>query len=195
MINARVVAVKNLKSVTGNKMLEKFTTKKGRVVEIVEPSLDYLSMYQMFYKRLTAEDAMINRYENLDIDTEKRKLENKIAEIKANNAVAVAAIFDNQIVGTCNISRIGGRGWHVGNLGVMVDKDFRREGIGRFLMEFVLEKIKNMKIKIVTLDSFVINEPAIALYQKLGFQEYGRLPNAFLWRGKYYDEMKMYLEL
>lgn len=177
------------------KIITQFTTKKGRIVEIVEPTMEWLPQLIEFYKRLTSEDAMINRYENLDIKIEKRKLENQIQEIKAGNRLTIVAVFDNQIAGRCNISRLGGRGWHVGKLGVMVDRDFRREGIGQFLMKFVLEKVKEMKIKIMTLDSFVNNEPALSLYRKFGFKEYGRLPKALLWRDKYYDEIRMYKEI
>lgn len=177
------------------KKISEFTTKKGRTIDIVAPSMDQLGSIQRFYKRLTDEDAMINRYEVLDPKIEKIKLENKIREIANKNAIAVAAIYNNEIIGTCNISRIGGRGWHVANLGVMVDKDFRHEGIGQALMEFVLGKAKNLGLKIVTLDSFINNEPATSLYRKLGFVEYGRLPNAFLRQGQYFDEIKMYRQL
>lgn len=177
-----------------NKITE-FKTKKGRVVGIIAPTMELLPQLIEFYKRLTEEDAMINRYENLKLDEEKRKLESKIQEIEAGNAVAIWAILDKKIVGTCNISRLGGRSRHVGKLGVMIDRDFRREGIGQFLMEHTLNNVGKIDIKIAILDSFVNNEPALSLYRKVGFREYGRLPKALLWRGKYYDAINMYKEI
>lgn len=177
-----------------NKLTE-FVTKKERAIEIVVPTMELLPPLIKFYQRLTDEDAMINRYETLELDEEKKKLESKIQAIEAGNAVAIWAILGKEIVGTCDISRIGGRSRHVGKLGLMVDRNFRREGIGQFLLEYILGKAGKIDIKMATLDCFANNEPALSLYQKFGFQEYGRLPKALLWRGQYYDEISMYKEI
>ena len=65
--------------------------------------------------------------------------------------------------GLCNLAVRGGRGW-IGGLGVVPGS--RREGLGRALMEAVLE----LAPPTVTLEVLEQNEPAIRLYEALGFE-------------------------
>jgi GNAT superfamily N-acetyltransferase len=65
--------------------------------------------------------------------------------------------------GVCNLAVRGSRGW-IGGLGVVPEA--RRRGVGRALMEAVLE----IAPPTVTLEVLVQNEPAIALYESLGFE-------------------------
>jgi ribosomal protein S18 acetylase RimI-like enzyme len=65
--------------------------------------------------------------------------------------------------GVCNLGVRGERGW-IGGLGVVPDA--RRSGVGRALMEAVLEQAP----PVVTLEVLEQNEPAINLYESLGFE-------------------------
>lgn len=51
-----------------------------------------------------------------------------------------------------------------------VRPQFLRQGIGRKIMEFVLDYAVDMGIKAVRLDVYEKNIPAIRLYERLGFQ-------------------------
>lgn len=66
-------------------------------------------------------------------------------------------------VGICNLGVRGETGW-IGGLGVVPSQ--RRRGVGRALMEAVLE----VAPPIVTLEVIEQNEPAIRLYEELGFE-------------------------
>jgi ribosomal protein S18 acetylase RimI-like enzyme len=66
-------------------------------------------------------------------------------------------------VGVCNLGVRGERGW-IGGLGVAPSE--RRHGVGRALMEAVLE----VAPPAVTLEVIEQNEPAIRLYEALGFE-------------------------
>jgi len=66
-------------------------------------------------------------------------------------------------VGFCNLAVRGDRGW-IG--GIAVVPEARRRGIGRVLMEAVLE----VAPPTVTLEVLEQNEPAIRLYEELGFE-------------------------
>jgi len=65
--------------------------------------------------------------------------------------------------GIVNLGVRGERGW-IGGLGVVPSA--RRSGLGRALMEAVLEDAP----PVVTLEVLEQNEPAIALYESLGFE-------------------------
>jgi GNAT superfamily N-acetyltransferase len=65
--------------------------------------------------------------------------------------------------GLCNLGVRGDRGW-IGGLGVVPES--RRRGLGRALMEAVLE----VAPPTVTLEVLVQNEPALRLYEELGFE-------------------------
>lgn len=65
--------------------------------------------------------------------------------------------------GFCNLAVRAGRGW-IGGIGVVPEA--RREGLGRALMEAVLE----LAPPTVTLEVLEQNEPAIRLYESLGFE-------------------------
>lgn len=181
-----------------NKSITKFTSKSGKEIEIIEPSVQWTTALTDFVNRLVDEDTFLTFMvgERKTIEQEKTWIEVKIKEKKIKSGYLVWAIYDNKIIGSCDVIRSGSpRDWHVGKIGLMVDKDYRREGVGRYLLEFILKKSREMGIKIAKLDLFSDNIPAFNLYKKVGFIQYGLLPNSLLRRGKYSDEIKMYREI
>jgi len=48
-----------------------------------------------------------------------------------------------------------------------------------------------MRLKSVKLEVFENNEPAIALYEKMGYKITGRVPGAILYKGEYIDSLIM----
>lgn len=179
------------------KPLVKFTSKKGKEIEIWEPSIDRLDSLLEFVNRLVAEDSYLTLTGNpKTLEEERLWLKSCIEDIKNKKSYMIFALFDNKIIGQCDIRRGGIRDFHVGTVGLMVDKDFRGEGIGKFLIEFILEQSKKMEgLNIAKLFIFDDNEIAKNLYQKLGFKEFARLPNGFYRKEKYSDALQMYKEL
>ncbi len=53
---------------------------------------------------------------------------------------------------------------------VVVDKRYRRQGLGRKIMKKLIEKAKKEKVKFITLTSNPKRIPARTLYQSLGFE-------------------------
>jgi len=82
---------------------------------------------------------------------------------------------DGQIVGNVSLNRAGGRGsrWQISNVAVL-DR-FRRQRIGRRLMEAALDFIASRGGEVVYLYVREDNEPALHLYTDLGFAELDRL--------------------
>jgi RimJ/RimL family protein N-acetyltransferase len=84
------------------------------------------------------------------------------------------------------------RDYHVGLIGLMVDQSFRGEGLGKFLLQFVIGQAKVEGMRLVRLGVFSDNEIARNLYKKMGFIEYGVLPDGLYRKGKFSDYISMY---
>jgi RimJ/RimL family protein N-acetyltransferase len=83
---------------------------------------------------------------------------------------------------------------HVGRFFISLEAPARGRGIGRALMEQMLEWAEqNPRIEKVSLSVLSSNGPAIALYESLGFREEGRRRKEFkLPGGEYADDVLMY---
>ena len=82
---------------------------------------------------------------------------------------------------------------HSSWLALGVRRDFRRRGIGRRLMDGVIEKAWQSGLERIELIVWADNRPAIDLYEKLGFQREGVLRNFRFLDGKYTDAVMMAL--
>ena len=97
------------------------------------------------------------------------------------------------VIGQCEISNLE---WdaanHVGRLGIIVKKAYRDLGIGCHLIDTAIRESKklNYKEKII-LSSFLNNERALNLYQKIGFKKIGVRKKQFYMESKYFDEILM----
>ncbi len=180
------------------KKIAAFTTKKGRVVEIIEPTMELLDEILEFVHRLAEEDTFLSFYPGKMItrDEEEKWLTGQITKIKNGCGLLYWAFFEGKIIGSVDINRGSSvRDWHVGTIGLMVDKDSRSEGLGKFLLNFILGEGKKMGLKIASLNVFSDNDIAISLYKKLGFKEWGRLPDGLYRKNKFSDAIKMYVVL
>jgi RimJ/RimL family protein N-acetyltransferase len=112
-----------------------------------------------------------------------------------NVAVFVAETQDG-VVGRLSIARDASPlSRHVAELGLMVAADSRRRGIGSALIEEAMNWARRAGIVKLELTVFPHNEPAIALYRKLGFREEGLLQRRYLVDGRYVDAMLMARDL
>ena len=64
-------------------------------------------------------------------------------------------------------------------MNVAVHPDFRRQGIAEKLISTLVEELKNRGIHALMLEVRASNAPAIALYEKLGFQQVGLRKNYY----------------
>ena len=65
-------------------------------------------------------------------------------------------------------------------MNIVVKKDFRNNGIGSLLLDYLISYSKSINLKTITLEVNEINIPAIKLYEKFGFEKLGI-------RKKYYN--------
>ena len=64
-------------------------------------------------------------------------------------------------------------------MNIAVHPDFRRRGVAQSLVEGLVAGLKEKNVRCLTLEVRASNDPAIALYQKLGFVQVGRRPNYY----------------
>ncbi|WP_281250326.1 GNAT family N-acetyltransferase [Virgibacillus siamensis] len=83
---------------------------------------------------------------------------------------------------------------HTGAFGMMIRKECRNMGIGKLLVQALLDWAEaNPFIEKVCLGVFSTNHRAIALYKRMGFVEEGRKVNEFkLNENEYADDILMY---
>lgn len=128
------------------------------------------------------------------------KTEQQEAEIlrsfhEEQNAIYLIAKKETRLVGM--IVCAGGHRKttsHVVSISMSVDQEFRRQGIGKLLMEQAVQWAKNNPVvSRMKLLVFAKNEPAIRLYEKFGFVVEGRHKNAIFRDGVYLDNLSMAL--
>ncbi len=99
----------------------------------------------------------------------------------AKNAKTFVAKIDDKIVGAYLIKpNHVGRASHIANCSFIVDKNSRGNGVGKKIGAHAIEFAKNAGYKAIQYN-FVVstNKVAIALWQSLGFEIIGTIPQAF----------------
>jgi ribosomal-protein-alanine N-acetyltransferase len=100
-------------------------------------------------------------------------------EISNNNLAYYFVIEkDNEIIGYLGMWKIIDEG-HITN--IAIDKEYRKMGYGHILVYESIEFMKNDGVTSFTLEVRVTNNPAIKLYEKMGFTRAGI-------RKKYYQD-------
>jgi len=115
-----------------------------------------------------------------------------IRQYDGAGSVLYVAEADGKIVGQADIA--AGR-WpketHVGTIGVAIQAGWRDAGLGRAMMERVLEWMRDRQFRKACLSVFSTNARAIALYRKLGFEVEGVRKRQFRVRDAWVDEVLM----
>ncbi len=145
---------------------------------------------------ISAEKTFIRRQGvQISLDEEKKYLTDLLSDV--NHRVMILVISDGVIVGNAQITMQQHSDKHLGEVGIMLRKSHRDQGLGTFLMKLLIDEAVSRfaDLEILLLTVFAINDAAIHLYKKLGFQEFGRLPRGIMYKGGYVDRIDMYLDV
>lgn len=151
-----------------------------------------------YINELSKEKTFISfQGEDISLKDEKVYVNTSLNKIKDKKSIMLIVEINGTIVGNSHVDTKGRVNNHVGIFGISIAKDFRGKGIGKRLIESVLnETKKNLKhIKIVHLECFANNKTACNLYKTFGFKEYGKLPKGLAYKNQFVDEILMYKEL
>lgn len=177
--------------------MDKYLTKDRRDFIIREPTEDDASDIITYSKVLFAStDQVLTTLEEYTVTVEEEKVWiNNLNEIP--NAKILIAELNNRITGLLFfMPNLKLKNAHTGEFGVNVHPAFQRLGIGRRLIESLLNWAKsNKQIEKVYLNVFATNRNAIKLYKGLGFIEEGRHVKAIRQpTGEYVDILQLYIE-
>jgi len=100
-------------------------------------------------------------------------------------------MMDGELIGTIELHwKVGRRRMaHVASIGVTVSAGCRRRGIGRMLIETIIEQAEERGLRKIKLEVFAQNQGPILLYQKLGFRNVGRLRDEVMRNDGTYDDV------
>jgi RimJ/RimL family protein N-acetyltransferase len=111
-------------------------------------------------------------------------------------AVFVAEAEDGRIVGRLSLARDQHpASRHVADLGLMVARSHRRQGIGRALLEAAVGWARTNDVRKLELHVFTYNEAAIKLYERFGFEREGLRRRHYRQGDKLVDAILMAYEL
>jgi putative acetyltransferase len=111
-------------------------------------------------------------------------------------AVFVAERSDGIVIGRLSVARDQHpASSHVADLGLMVAKGHRRQGIGRALLERAAEWARGAGVTKLELHVFPYNEPAIKLYEDFGFRREGYRERHYRRNGGLVDAVLMAYEV
>lgn len=117
---------------------------------------------------------------------------------ESENEIELLAEIKGSIVGAAGIGCVGKKDKvkHRAEFGISVDQAYWGLGIGRALTEACIECARAAGYAQLELEAVAENQKALALYESVGFAEYGRNPRGFRSRYSGWQELVlMRLEL
>lgn len=117
---------------------------------------------------------------------------------ESNDAQLILAFVDGEYAGNCSFEGKSSsrRVKHRAGIGIALFQRFTGFGLGRLLLEILLQKIKEQGYEQVELTVVGGNDRAYHLYESIGFKECGRIPNANKYDdGTYSDDILMVMPL
>jgi len=129
----------------------------------------------------------LERRHSMTLDNLKKRLENHHIYL---------IYVDNQLVGEMNymvepphlFKKESGTAW----IGITIgESDGRGKGVGKIAIHYLEEQIKKQGYKRIELGVFEFNHQAHKLYQKMGYEEIGRIENFTYWNEKMWSDIRM----
>ncbi len=172
---------------------EEFKLKDGRVCQIREIQVDDAADMVSYLKTVMEESDFMNSYpEEITMTTEEEEKMIKGFN-KSDTTLMLVVEMDGRIIASGTIIRLGKiKMHHRGNVALAVLKEFWNLGIGKKILLCLEGYAKDLLLSQIELDYYSGNKRARALYDKIGFMETGKTPNAIILKdGRIYDSVKM----
>lgn len=167
--------------------------KNGRACVLRSAGVDDAEDMLMYLKKVGCESEYLQRSEDDPVPGLEEERQFIQANLDSPTKCYIGAYIDGRFAGGCNLL-MGSRKKiaHRTQIGIAVLKEFWGMGIGSLLFEKAEEVARKKGLKQIELSCISGNERGLALYQKRGFAEVGRMPNAYLLSdGEWHDEIFM----
>ena len=180
------------------KYSEQITLKNGGVAVLRNAvEADGRAVFENFNQTHGETDFLLSYPDenSFDAEQEGKFLAQKTA---SDNEIEIIALVDGKVVGSAGIEAVGAKYKvrHRADFGISLLKEYWGLGIGRALTEACIQCAREAGYVQLELTVVAENERAIALYESVGFVEYGRNPRGFLSRTSGFQEVvSMLLEL
>lgn len=141
---------------------------------------DGLAVYENFNLTHAQTDFLLSYPEENSMNPE-QEAQFLQAKTESDNEIELLAEIDGEVAGTAGIEKVGAKEKvrHRAEFGISVDQKYWGLGIGRALTEACIQCAKKAGYAQLELDAVAENKRAIALYESVGFVEYGRNPKGF----------------
>lgn len=177
------------------------TSKTGKEFQLVSIGPDDAERFLDFMHQVSCDTHFMSRYgdevkqDDAAIQAEKTRLKT----LQDSDIQGMFSIIDgDRIIGNIAIRQVCNhrKTAHRCNIGLGIRKEYHGFGLGTILVDHAINFAKNSGYKIMELGVLSDNIKAQGLYKKMGFTEWGRLPEAFfLDDGTPIDEITMYRKL
>jgi len=173
-----------------------FNGKQIQIRQLSKKDLGNVKKFQDFINSLINEDTQILMNKRFSLREEREWMKDKLKKIKNRQSIFLVAKDGEKVIGTTGIDLLMGRQNHVGNFGITIRKGYQGIGLGNYLTSEIIKLAKKeLKPKIIRLNVFPTNKPAINLYKKYGFKKVASIPKQINYKGKLLDEITMILYL
>ncbi len=126
-----------------------------------------------FFKKLPEEDRQVLREDTTDPMVIKRWVQ----EIDYNKVYPVLAEHRGRIVGDATL-HMKQYGWqrHIGEIRIVIDKDFRGQGLGKVMIHELINKATGLGLHHIQLSLVETQVKEIKIFERMGFQKIATLP-------------------
>ena len=177
------------------------TCKTGKEFQLIPIGPDNAEQFLDFMHQVSSETHFMSRYgDEVKQDEAAVQAErNRLTTFQEDDKQAMLSIFDgNKIIGNIAIRCVTKhrKTAHRCSIGLGVRKDYHGLGLGTLLVDHAIDFAKESGYTSIELGVLADNIPALGLYKKMGFVEWGKLPEAFILDdGTAIDEITMYRKL
>jgi len=179
-------------------MIKTFGDKKITIRSIQKSDLKIVKKFQEFVNSLIKEDVKITLSKPVGLKEEREFLKDILKSKRRRTRVFIFAECDGEIVATTGVEQLKGKQNYIGRFGIIIRNGYRGFGLGKYITAEIIRlatRDLRPKPKMIKLEVYANNVPAIGLYKKMGFRMVARIPKQFQHKGKLVDEFIMLKKL
>ena len=170
------------------------TLADGAVLELRSLRIDDAAQALAVFRQMAGETQYLMRYPDEVTMSVQQEAELIRRYECAPDGLMLGAFVHGKLACVANFTRVGStdRTRHRASVGIAVLKAYWHRGIASAVMQALIDTAKRTELEQLELDVMHDNERAKALYERYGFEEYGRHVRAIKYRdGRYADLILM----